>query len=155
MRARENAVRPLLALFVVSVLLAALVAGCGGGDQSGNERDKKQQGGEEQGGKAADTGGSDRKIALGTIRAFEEDKRKVYLKPAAEARGEKQLSFKVNKRADITLGGKKAEIGDIARGQQAQIGYVDRAKGPGRALSVNLFGVPGQQEPSEEGGNAN
>jgi hypothetical protein len=149
MRARENAVRPLLALFVVSVLLAALVAGCGGGDQSGNERDKKQQGG-----KAADTGGSDRKIALGTIRAFEEDKRKVYLKPAAEARGEKQLSFKVNKRADITLGGKKAEIGDIARGQQAQIGYVDRAKGPGRALSVNLFGVPGQ-EPSEEGGNAN
>jgi hypothetical protein len=150
MRARENAVRPLLALFVVSVLLAALVAGCGGGDQSGNERDKKQQGG-----KAADTGGSDRKIALGTIRAFEEDKRKVYLKPAAEARGEKQLSFKVNKRADITLGGKKAEIGDIARGQQAQIGYVDRAKGPGRALSVNLFGVPGQQEPSEEGGNAN
>lgn len=150
MRARENAVRPLLALFVVSVLLAGLVAGCGGGDQSGNERDKKQQGG-----KAADTGGSDRKIALGTIRAFEEDKRKVYLKPAAEARGEKQLSFKVNKRADITLGGKKAEIGDIARGQQAQIGYVDRAKGPGRALSVNLFGVPGQQEPSEEGGNAN
>ena len=149
MRARENAVRPLLALFVVSVLLAGLVAGCGGGDQSGNERDKKQQGG-----KAADTGGSDRKIALGTIRAFEEDKRKVYLKPAAEARGEKQLSFKVNKRADITLGGKKAEIGDIARGQQAQIGYVDRAKGPGRALSVNLFGVPGQ-EPSEEGGNAN
>lgn len=149
MRARENAVRPLLALFVVSVLLAALVAGCGGGDQSGNERDKKQQGG-----KAADTGGSDRKIALGTIRAFEEDKRKVYLKPAAEARGERQLSFKVNKRADITLGGKKAEIGDIARGQQAQIGYVDRAKGPGRALSVNLFGVPGQ-EPSEEGGNAN
>jgi hypothetical protein len=149
MRARENAVRPLLALFVVSVLLAALVAGCGGGDQSGNERDKKQQGG-----KAADTGGSDRKMALGTIRAFEEDKRKVYLKPAAEARGEKQLSFKVNKRADITLGGKKAEIGDIARGQQAQIGYVDRAKGPGRALSVNLFGVPGQ-EPSEEGGNAN
>jgi hypothetical protein len=150
MRARENAVRPLLALFVVSVLLAGLVVGCGGGDQSGNERDKKQQGG-----KAADTGGSDRKIALGTIRAFEEDKRKVYLKPAAEARGEKQLSFKVNKRADITLGGKKAEIGDIARGQQAQIGYVDRAKGPGRALSVNLFGVPGQQEPSEEGGNAN
>ncbi len=149
MRARENAVRPLLALFVVSVLLAGLVAGCGGGDQSGNERDKKQQGG-----KAADTGGSDSKIALGTIRAFEEDKRKVYLKPAAEARGEKQLSFKVNKRADITLGGKKAEIGDIARGQQAQIGYVDRAKGPGRALSVNLFGVPGQ-EPSEEGGNAN
>jgi hypothetical protein len=149
MRARENAVRPLLALFVVSVLLAGLVAGCGGGDQSGNERDKKQQGG-----KAADTGGSDRKMALGTIRAFEEDKRKVYLKPAAEARGEKQLSFKVNKRADITLGGKKAEIGDIARGQQAQIGYVDRAKGPGRALSVNLFGVPGQ-EPSEEGGNAN
>ena len=149
MRARENAVRPLLALFVVSVLLAALVAGCGGGDQSGNERDKKQQGG-----KAAHTGGSDRKIALGTIRAFEEDKRKVYLKPAAEARGERQLSFKVNKRADITLGGKKAEIGDIARGQQAQIGYVDRAKGPGRALSVNLFGVPGQ-EPSEEGGNAN
>ena len=149
MRARENAVRPLLALFVVSVLLAGLVAGCGGGDQSGNERDKKQQGG-----KAADTGGSDRKIALGTIRAFEEDKRKVYLKPAAEARGERQLSFKVNKRADITLGGKKAEIGDIARGQQAQIGYVDRAKGPGRALSVNLFGVPGQ-EPSEEGGNAN
>jgi hypothetical protein len=149
MRARENAVRPLLALFVVSVLLVALVAGCGGGDQSGNERDKKQQGG-----KAADTGGSDRKMALGTIRAFEEDKRKVYLKPAAEARGEKQLSFKVNKRADITLGGKKAEIGDIARGQQAQIGYVDRAKGPGRALSVNLFGVPGQ-EPSEEGGNAN
>jgi hypothetical protein len=149
MRARGNAVRPLLALFVVSVLLAGLVVGCGGGDQSGNERDKKQQGG-----KAADTGGSDRKIALGTIRAFEEDKRKVYLKPAAEARGEKQLSFKVNKRADITLGGKKAEIGDIARGQQAQIGYVDRPKGPGRALSVNLFGVP-RQEPSEEGGNAN
>ena len=149
MRPRENAVRPLLALFVVSVLLAALVAGCGGGDQLGNGREKKHQGG-----KAADTGGSDRKIALGTIRAFEKDKRKIYLKPAAEARGEKQLSFKVNKRADITLGGKKAEIGDIARGQQAQIGYVDRAKGPGRALSVNLFGVPGQ-EPSEEGGNAN
>ncbi len=148
--------RPLLALFMLSVLLTGLVAGCGGGDQSGNGGEEKQQAGKdaEQGGGASKVEESDKKIALGTIQTVEEDKRKISVKLAAEVRGKKQLAFKVNKRTDIAFGGEKAEIGDITEGQQAKIEYVDRDKGPGRAVNVELFEVQ-RREPSEEGEKTN
>lgn len=142
MRPRENAARSLVGLLLLSVLLTGLFAGCGGGESGNNEA-------QQQGDKAAKGEEPQKKIALGTIRTFEEDERKISLELSVEIQGEKQLSFKVNKRAEITLDGEKAEIGDITEGQQAQVEYVDRDKGPGRAVGVELFKA--QSQGSSEG----
>ncbi len=153
MRPGENAVRSLLALLVLSALLAGLIAGCGGGDQSGTGGEKKQQAGKaakrEGGGVKAEE--SNTKIALGTIRAVKEDKRRISLKPTVEAQGDGSLAFRVADNADITLDGKEAELADIAGGQQAQVEFVGGEKGAGRALSVQLFQVQREQPPGEDG----
>ena len=141
MRPGENAVRSLLALLVLSALLAGLIAGCGGGDQSGTGGEKKQQAGKaakrEGGGVKAEE--SNTKIALGTIRAVKEDKRRISLKPTVEAQGDGSLAFRV------------ADNADIAGGQQAQVEFVGGEKGAGRALSVQLFQVQREQPPGEDG----
>ncbi len=147
MRPRENATRSLLGLLVLSVLLTGLIAGCGGGESGNSEA-------QPQGDKAARGEEPQKKIALGTIQTFEEDKRKISLELSVEIRGKKQLSFKVSKRAEITLGGEKAEIDDITEGQQAQVEYVDGDKGPRRAVGVDLFKAQ-RQEPSEGDENTN
>lgn len=149
MRTRENAVRPLLALFGLSALLIGLAAGCGGGDQPQSGGEEKQQ----DGGKAAKVEESETKIALGTIRAVKPDKGRISLKPTADVQGDGPLAFKGAENADITLDGGEAEVADIKGGQQAQIEYVGDEKGVRRATSVQLFGV--QRQPSEEDGNAN
>lgn len=154
MRTRENAARPLLALFVLSALLVGLVAGCGGGDQpQSGGGDQPQSGGEKEQQDGGNAQESETKIALGTIRAVKPDKGRISLKPTADVQSEEPLGFKVASNADITLDGKKAEIADIKGGQQAQIEYVGGEKGVGRATSVQLFGVQGQ--PSGGGENTN
>lgn len=137
----ERAVRPLLALLVLSVILA----GCGGGEGSGGSDPQKQQGN-----KAAESNGGaqepEKKIALGTIRAVKPDKGRISLKPASEVQGEEPLAFKVADDTTITLDGREAEIGDVAGGQQAQIEYFGGGGGVNRATSVELFQVQRQEE---------
>ena len=129
---------------VLSLLLVGLLAGCGGGDQSG---------GGQRGGKAGNNAGGEpakkeklsRKIAIGTVRAYKDDRRRLSLRPASEAQGDKPLGFKVRKKAQVTLDGEQAELGDIQEGQQAQIRYVVENE-VNRAIIVQLF----SKQPSGE-----
>lgn len=132
MRLRES---PAISV-LLSLALCILLAGCGGG-QSGSGGDDQ---GQEQNGEAAKKEPLQQKIAIGTIRSFKEDKRRISLRPAANAQSEKPLGFKVRKNASITLGGKKVELTDVKEGQQAQIEYVVQ-NNVNRAVAVHLFEV--------------
>ena len=138
MRPRETSALNLILPLVLSFLLVVLLAGCGGGsDGSGNQ----SGGGQEQGnagGEAAKKEPLSRKIAIGTVRAYKDDRRRLSLRPASEAQGEKPLGFKVRKKAQVTLDGEQAELGDIEEGQQAQVRYLVR-NDVNRAIIVQLF----------------
>lgn len=121
---------------LLSLVLCMLLAGCGGG-QSGTGGDEQ---GQEQNGEAAKKEPLQQKIAIGTIRSFKEDKRRISLRAAAKAQSEKPLGFKVRKNARITLGGKKVELSEVKEGQQAQIEYVVK-NNVNRAVAVHLFEV--------------
>jgi hypothetical protein len=140
MRLRETSVTSLLLPLVLSVLLAGLLAGCGGGsDQSGNGGgDQKQK----QEGEAAKKEPLQKKIAIGTVRGFHEDRRRISLRTTVKAQSDGPLAFKIRKNAKITLGGKKAELGDIKEDQQAQITYVVK-NDVNRAIVVHLFEAQG------------
>ena len=118
---------PSVALFLVmAILLAGLLAGCGGGDQqSGNGEQGDASGGKnKQADQAANKQVSAPKIALGTIKSVKIEKGKIVLKPSTEEQGEKPIPFKIKKDATITLDNERAELADIKEGQQAQITYV-------------------------------
>jgi hypothetical protein len=124
---------------LLPLILTVLLVGCGGGssEQSGGGgQEKKQEG--RAAGKAAKKEPLERKMAFGIVRAFKDDKRRLSLRPTANAQGKKPLGFKVRKNAQITLGGKKAELGDIKEDQQAQISYVVKNE-VNRAVVVHLF----------------
>ncbi len=142
MRLRESSAISLLLPLVLCVLLAGLFAGCGGGssDQSGNGGGNQAQ---KKGGEAAKKQAPQKKIALGTVRSFHEDRRRLSLRPAANAQSKKPLAFKIRKKAEITLAGKKAELSDVKEGQQAQITYVVK-NDVNRAITVHLFEAGGQ-----------
>ena len=112
-------------LFIASILLAGLLAGCaGGGDQANNGG---AQGGEGEQGQAAQGEGTQAnalqlKIALGTIVSVKPDRSKIVLRPSTEQQGDR-LIFKVVDDAVITLDDKPVEIADVQEGQQAQIEY--------------------------------
>jgi hypothetical protein len=115
------------------VLLAALLAGCGGTDQSGNGAQGGAPNGKEQDGGAADEankrGAAKKKapaakVALGTIESVWPERRRVELKPAAEKQGGELMVFRVRKKAEVKLEGKEAQLTDARKGQQAQIQYV-------------------------------
>src|SRR5215213_6131985 len=125
---------------VLSLLLVGLLAGCGSSDQSGGGQ---QEG--KAGGAAAKKEKLTRKVAIGTVRAYKDDKRRLSLRPASEAQGDKPLGFKVRKKAQVTLDGEKADLGDVEEGQQAQIRYVVVNK-VNRAIIVQLF----SKQPSGE-----
>ena len=112
-------------LFIVSILLAALLAGCaGGGGQAGNGG---AQGGGEQGqaaqGEGTQANVPQPKIALGRVISVKPDRRKIVLRPSTEQQGNR-LVFKVIDDAQISLDDQPAEMADVQEGQQAQIQYV-------------------------------
>lgn len=125
--------------FVVLVLLAGLLVGCGGGeDQSGSggsqDGDGEQQGeaaqgeGEQAGtgeqGEAAQGDPPEVKIALGRVIAAVPDRRKIILRPSAEVQGGERMVFKVRDEAEITLNDQPAQMDGVQEGQQAQIEYI-------------------------------
>jgi hypothetical protein len=134
-RLRETSAVALILPLVLSFMLAGLLAGCGGssGGQSGGGQQQGKAGGE-----AAKKKPLPSKIAVGTVRAYKDDKRRLSLRPAAKAQGQKPLGFKVRKNAQVTLDGKQAELKDIQEGQQAQIRYVVKNE-INRAIIVQLF----------------
>ena len=138
MRLRETSAVALILPLVLSFMLAGLLAGCGGssGGQSGGGQQQKQQG--KAGGEAAKKKPLPSKIAVGTVRAYKDDRRRLSLRPAAKVQAQKPLGFKVRKKAQVTLDGKQAELADIQEGQQAQIRYVVKNE-INRAIIVQLF----------------
>ncbi len=142
MRLRETSAVSLILPLVLLLLLAGLLAGCGG---SGNQSGGGQQ--EKQGGEAAKQKRLSGKIAIGTVRAYKDDKRRLSLRPAAKKQDDKPLGFKVRKHAQVTLDGEKAELEDIEEGQQAQIRYVVKNE-VNRATIVQLFSR--QSSPKDE-----
>ena len=128
------------------IILVLLLAGCGGGgDQSGNgggeqqNDEQAQKGGEEQGDEVANPVSPKVKIALGTIESVQPDSWTVVLKPSTEIQGGEQMTFKVRKKAEISINDQEAELADVESGQQAQIQYVTR-KDENRALAVQVVG---------------
>jgi hypothetical protein len=140
MRLKETSAVSKILPLVLSLLLVGLLAGCGGSDQSGGSQQEGNAGGE-----AAKKEKLTRKVAIGTVRAYKDDRRRLSLRPASEAQGDKPLGFKVRKKAQVTLDGGQAELGDIEEGQQAQIRYVVK-NDVNRAIIVQLF----SKQPSGE-----
>ena len=144
MRLRETPVVSLILPLVLSLLLAGLLAGCGGNEKSADQ----SGGGQKQEGKAAKQKQLSGKIAIGTVRAYKDDRRRLSLRPANKKQGDKPLGFKVRKHAQVTLDGEKAELGDIEEGQQAQVRYVVK-NDVNRATILQLF----SRQPSSKDNN--
>jgi hypothetical protein len=122
-------------LLVIGILLAGLLAGCGGGDQSGNGSQDGKSGGEQaqvgeaakkRDGEAVKKGALKPKIALGTITRVKLERRRITLRAVTGEEGAEPMPFKIAKNATITLDDEEAELADIKDGQQAQITYVVR-----------------------------
>lgn len=141
---------PSLLVPLAFLLLLGLLAGC---DQSGDSREQEQA--EKAAGKAAEKAAGkkeplQRKTAIGTVRAFQDDRGRLSLRPVSDTMGKKPLGFKVRRNARVTLGGKRAKLGDIEEGQQAQISYVVE-NGVNRAFVVHLFDEQPSREKEEKG----
>ena len=138
----------LLVPLVLFVLIVGSLAGCSGGDQSGGGGQKKKQGG-----KVTKKEQVQKKVAFGIVRAFKDDKRRLSLRPTVNAQGKKPIGFKVRKNAQVTLGGEKADLGDIKEDQQAQISYVVK-NDVNRAVVVHLF-EPDEKPAGDDGKKGN
>lgn len=131
------------------LLLAGILAGCGGGDGAGSE---PQGGGENDGG--GDGGAAEQasqatetKVALGKVISVKPDGGKIVLrKVGVEDQSGERMVFKVKKNAQITLDDKEAELADAKEGQQAQIEYVVSEEQSNRAKAVKLFEGGGGSE---------
>ena len=145
---KRNSVVSLLVPLVLFVLIVGSLAGCSGGDQSGGGGQKKKQGG-----KVTKKEQVQKKVAFGIVRAFKDDKRRLSLRPTVNAQGKKPIGFKVRKNAQITLSGKKADLGDIKADQQAQISYVVKNE-VNRAVVVRLF-KPAEKPAGDDGKKGN
>jgi hypothetical protein len=133
--------RSRLAVPLLAILSAVLLAGCGGGEQpegSGNGGGGQDQ--QEQPKKEA----QETKIAVGNVIAVQPDRRRMVVQPSQQVEGAEKVAINVRKTAEITLGGEKAEMGDVAEGQQAQAEYVVK-NDVNRAVSVQLFEAEEQQ----------
>ena len=144
MLSRPRFIVPLLAL------LAALLAGCGGEQSGGSQEDGGQ--GQDQQQQESKKEAQETKIAVGNVVAVQPDRRRMVVKPSQQAEGTEKVPINVRKTAEITLGGEKAEMGDVAEGQQAQATYVVK-NDVNRAISVQLFEVEGspEEQPQSEG----
>lgn len=143
MLSRPRFIVPLLAL------LAALLAGCGGGEQSGGSQEGGQQQDQQQESKKE---AQETKIAIGNVVAVQPDRRRMVVEPSQQAEGTEKISINVRKTAEITLGDEEAEMGDVAEGQQAQAEYVVK-NDVNRAVSVQLFEAEDspEEQPQDEG----
>jgi hypothetical protein len=149
---------PSTALFLAMiVLIAGLLAGCGGGDQSGSG--SQQDGGsqakqdentpEKQGEKAPQKqrkNAPEKKILFGTITFVNPKTEGFSVRPTVPEQGKKPVVFRLAQRTKVTLGGKEAKLEDMKKGQQAQVEYIVR-NDRNRALTVRLFeGGGGSQD---------
>jgi len=143
MLSRPRLIVPLFAL------LAVLLAGCGGAEQSGGQ----QQGGGQQQDQQQESKkeAQETKIGLGNVVSVKPDKRRMVVMPSQKAEGAEKLTVNVRKTAKITLGGKEAEMGDVAEGQQAQVEYIVKNE-KNRAVSVQLFKAEDSPEEQPSGG---
>jgi len=116
-----------LMTFCVSILFMVALNGCGGGGQSGNESQ-----GDESGGKKAEKAGSGKKgrtppeltNASGTLGRIDTEKGILTLRPEE---GDQPMRFRFNPdAAEVTVDGKVAGLGDLAGGQEAEVGYFER-----------------------------
>lgn len=138
--------RPRLAVPLIALLaaLAGLIAGCGGGEQSQSPPDDGQQ-------QPSKKEAQETKIAVGDVVGVKPDKRRMVVKPSQQAEGPEKIAINVRKTAEITLGGEKAEMGDVAEGQQAQAEYLVK-NDVNRAVSVQLFEAEESPEEQPSGG---
>jgi hypothetical protein len=134
---------PLLAL-----LAAALLAGCGGGEQTEGSGDGGQ--GQDQQQQESKKEAQETKIAVGNVVAVQPDRRRMVVQPSQQAEGAEKVALNVRKTAEIKLGDQKAEMGDIAEGQQAQAEYIVKNE-VNRAVSVQLFEAEGSPEEQPQG----
>jgi hypothetical protein len=135
------------------VLIAGLLAGCGGGDQSGSG--SQQDGGSkaEQGKNAPvkqDKNAPKKKILFGTVTFVNPKTEGFSVRPTIDEQGNKPVAFRLAKETSITLGGKEAKLEDMKKGQQAQVEYVERNE-RNRARSVRLFEAGGGSQDDQGG----
>jgi hypothetical protein len=143
---------PVLFLATI-VLIAGLLAGCGGGDQSGSG--SQQDGGSkaEQGKNAPvkqDKNAPKKKILFGTVTFVNPKTEGFSVRPTIDEQGNKPVPFRLAKETSITLGGKEAKLEDMKKGQQAQVEYVERNE-RNRARSVRLFEAGGGSQDDQGG----
>lgn len=116
---------PLTAPFLVALfLLSVLLAGCGGGGQSGDGSQDGAGGEAKQNGQAARKKDKplEAKVALGKIGRVDTEAERFVLQPRVEEQGER-IVFKVGRNAQIRQAGEKVELADVEKGQQAQVRY--------------------------------
>ena len=141
-------------LFLVTiVLIAGLLAGCGGGDQSGSG--SQQDGGSraEQGNNASKKRGKNgpkKKLLFGTVTFVNPKTEGFSVRPTIDEQGNKPVAFRLANETSITLGGKEAKLEDLKKGQQAQVEYVERNE-RNRARSVRLFEAGGGSQDDQGG----
>ena len=140
--------RSRLALPLLALLAAALLAGCGGGEQPEGSGDGGQ--GQDQQQQESKKEAQETKIAVGNVVAVQPDRRRMVVQPSQQAEGAEKVALNVRKTAEITLGDQKAEMGDIAEGQQAQAEYIVKNE-VNRAVSVQLFEAEGSPEEQPQG----
>ena len=139
---------PSTALFLAMiVLIAALLAGCGG-DQSGSGSQQEGGGNAEQDknapvkqdGNAPKKQGKNapKKILFGVVKFVNPKTGGFSVRPTLEEQGKKPVVFRLANDTSITLKGKEAELKDMKKGQQAQVEYVER-NDRNRARTVRLF----------------
>jgi hypothetical protein len=143
MISRPRFIVPLLAL------LAAILAGCGGGEQSGGSQEEGGGQGQDQQ-QESKKSAQETRIAVGNVVAVQPDRRRMVVQPSQQAEGAEKVPINVRKTAEITLGGEKAEMGDIAEGQQAQARYIVK-NDVNRAVSVQLFEAEGSSGGQPQG----
>ena len=143
--------RPSATTFLLAMLVSAavLLAGCGGGDSGGGSGgDGGGGGGSENGGQDAANGGDQGgggsgqrqvKIVLGEVDFVNAETRRLSVQPSADQQSEDPVDLRVAKNSQVTLDGQEAELGDIQKGQQVQVEYVDGEGDRDKARSVELF----------------
>jgi hypothetical protein len=137
------------------VLLAGLLAGCGGGGESGGNQ---SEGGSQEKGAQGDAGAANNKnapeikIAVGTVTAVRPDRSVIVLMAVQGQQSRERMVFKLRKEgSQVELDGEKAGLSDAKEGQQAQIEYVVR-KDRNRARVVDLFSAGGAGNEAPAGG---